>query len=138
MNNFNLRKFLTENKLTSNSRELNAGAIDESEQLNENDMIVSYRDEKKIPIKFTGFEKFDDSTDDQGRYTVRISAVRVDGEKLAGKDKFSVQVKTTPDGSKITQDGTIPFPDFPTDTTFKPQVEDFGKTLDFIKKNISK
>jgi len=144
MSQFDLKKFLIENKLTTNSRELNANAIDESEQLNENDAIISYRNEKKIPIKFTGFEKFDgsdgkyDSTDDQGRYTVRIKAERVDGEKLAGKyDKFSVQVRTTPDGNKITQDGAPTFPDFDQDS-FKPEIVDFGKTLHYVKKNISK
>ena len=117
-------------------------AVNENEQLNENDMFVSFGDEKRIPIKFTGFQKFDgsdgghDTTDNQGRFVVRIKAERVDGEKLAGKDNFSVQVVTNPNVTKITPNGTIPFPDY--DEYRSPKVEDYGKTMDFIKKNIDK
>jgi len=116
--------------------------VNENEQLNENDMFVSYGDEKRIPIKFTGFEKYDgsdgkyDTTDNQGRFVVRIKAERVDGQKLAGKDEFSVQVVTNPGVSKITPNGTIPFPDH--DEYSSPKVEDYGKTIEFIKKNIDK
>ena len=116
--------------------------INENEQLNENDMFVSFGDEKRIPIKFTGFEKYDgsdgkhDTTDNQGRFVVRIKAERVDGQKLAGKDEFSVQVVTNPGVSKITPNGTIPFPDY--DEYSSPKVEDYGKTIEFIKKNLDK
>lgn len=115
----------------------------EVESINEigaNDMVVSYRDEEKIPIKFTGFEAFDgrdggqDTTDNQGRFVVRMKAERVDGQKLAGKDKFSVQVVTDPGVSKITPDGTIPFPDH--DRYSSPEVVDYGNTIKYIKDNI--
>ena len=118
-------------------------AINEVESINEigaNDMVVSYRDEEKIPIKFTGFEAFDgrdggqDTTDNQGRFVVRMKAERVDGQKLAGKDKFSVQVVTDPGVSKITPDGTIPFPDH--DRYSSPEVVDYGNTIKYIKDNI--
>ena len=120
-----------------------AYAINEVESINEigaNDMVVSYRDEEKIPIKFTGFEAFDgrdggqDTTDNQGRFVVRMKAERVDGQKLAGKDKFSVQVVTNPGVSKITPDGTIPFPDH--DRYSSPEVVDYGNTIKYIKDNI--
>ena len=117
--------------------------VDEVETINEigaNDMVVSYRDEEKIPIKFTGFEAFDgrdggqDTTDNKGRFVVRMKAERVDGQKLAGKDKFSVQVVTDPGVSKITPDGTIPFPDH--DRYSSPEVVDYGNTIKYIKDNI--
>ena len=59
---------------------------------------------------------------------------RVDGQKLAGKDKFSVQVVTDPGVSKITPDGTIPFPDH--DRYSSPEVVDYGNTIKYIKDNI--
>jgi hypothetical protein len=114
--------------------------INENEQLNENDMVVSYRGEK-IPIKFTGFKAFDgrdgsrDTTDNKGRFVVALDAERTDGKPFIDKEKFTVHIVTNPGVSKITQDGTVPFPDF-SSYTFKPKVEDFGKTIDFIKKNI--
>ena len=127
-------------------------AINESEQLNENDMIVSFKhpnpkmfpEEKRIPIKFIGIEKFDgsdgkyDSTTSDGVYTVRIKAKRVDGKELAGEKEFSINVRTKPPFNKITQDGTVPFPDHHDRFEYNPpKVVDFGNTIPYIKKNLS-
>ena len=118
-----------------------AYAVNENGQLNENDMVVSYRKEK-IPIKFTGFKAFDgrdgsrDTTRNDGTFVVTLNAERTDGEKLGGKEKFDVNIMTNPGVTKISQDGTVPFPDFD-QYQETPEVKDFGKTIDFIKKNIN-
>jgi hypothetical protein len=119
-------------------------AINEVESINEigaNDMVVSYRDEKKVPIKFTGLEAFDgrggkkpDTTRDDGSFVVTLDAKRVDGEKLAGKEKFKVNIMYS--GNKIGTDGTIPFPDYDQYSSFKPEIVDFGNTLKYIKDNL--
>ena len=119
-----------------------AYAVNENGQLNENDMVVSYRKEK-IPIKFTGFKAFDgrdgsrDTTRNDGTFVVTLNAERTDGEKLGGKEKFDINIMTNPGVSKISQDGTVPFPDFD-QYQETPEVKDFGKTIDFIKNNINK
>ena len=117
--------------------------VNEVESINEigaNDMVVSYRDDEKIPIKFTGLEAFDgrggkkpDTTRDDGSFVVTLDAERVDGEKLAGKEKFKVNIMYS--GNKIGTDGTIPFPDYDRDG-FKPEIVDFGNTFKYIKDNL--
>ena len=121
-----------------------AEMMDEVKSINEigaNDMVVSYRDEEKIPIKFTGLEAFDgrggkkpDTTRDDGSFVITLNAERVDGKKLADKEKFKVNIMYS--GNKIGIDGTIPFPDHQR-YGFKPEIVDFGNTFQYIKDNLN-
>ena len=119
-----------------------ADYLQAAESINEigaNDMVISYRDEEKIPIKFTGLEAFDgrngnrDTTRNDGSFVVTLHAERVDGEKLGGKEKFKVNIMFS--GNKIGQDGTVPFPDYDKYGHY-PEVVDYGNTFEYIKDNL--
>ena len=157
MEQFDLKKFLIENKLTTNSKSLKKeGAYDKGEELeegsvfdyNEKGMIKSFKpnavklgpypedgEMKMIPLDFIGFRKNEGYERGNGSFPVTVFAKRSDSKKWAGLEKFEILAFVTKDLEDAND--TIRFPN--EDAEYKRYKLDRKEDLfKYIKDNLSR
>ena len=151
-NNFDLKKFLVENKLTTNSKNLNEVLKYDEDGMVKNTLArqVAFKNVRlpqefadrpnqtdDIPIDFIGFRSNEKGTTrNNGSFSVTIFAKRSDNKPLLKQDKFQINSFVTKDYEDDGQSWYPQFDEYGSITPKKTPVEPRDVMFKYIKDNL--